>query len=184
MEDELFNLAGQITVLMQTTPCSMEEEWMLTALQEREEHLMSKGEKLWKRIAKVWQGTSAPESNIRLEAAEEVQQSQTLDREGAPFVPSSTPLAMALARVTTGADPTFQQPSLEQNTSISPEYGGLTGKEPPTTPDVPVPAVENPPENEEVEDKGPSQEIWRTEQTVAIQAAPQEWVRLYGRRLG
>ena len=50
-KDELFDLAGQIVVLAQTTPCSREEERTLTALQEREEHLMSKAEKLQKRIA-------------------------------------------------------------------------------------------------------------------------------------
>ena len=32
MEDKLFNLAGQIVVLMQTTPCSMRKEQTLATL--------------------------------------------------------------------------------------------------------------------------------------------------------
>ena len=86
---------GQIVELIQTIPHSMEEEWTLTALQERKEELMSKAEKLWKKIAKVWQGIITPESDFRKEAAEEVQQCQTLGREGASFTLSSPPLAMA-----------------------------------------------------------------------------------------
>ena len=51
-EDKLFDLAGEIIVLVQTMPHST-KEWTLAALQEREEQLMSKAEKPWKRIAKV-----------------------------------------------------------------------------------------------------------------------------------
>ena len=35
MENELFNLAGQIIVLTQTMPHSSEEEWTLATLQEQ-----------------------------------------------------------------------------------------------------------------------------------------------------
>ena len=49
MEDGLLNLTGQIVVLTQTAPHSMEEEQTLATLQEREEQLMSRAEKLWKK---------------------------------------------------------------------------------------------------------------------------------------
>ena len=61
MEDELFDLAGQIVVLTLTTLHSLEEEQMLANLQEQEEQLMIKAEKLQKKIAEVWQGISIPE---------------------------------------------------------------------------------------------------------------------------
>ena len=51
----------------------MEKKQTVADLQDREEHLMSKAEKLQMRIAEVQQGSSAQESNIRQETAEEVQ---------------------------------------------------------------------------------------------------------------
>ena len=94
MEDELFDLVGQIVVLVQTTPFSSEEEQTLTVLQERKEWLMSKAEKLWKKIAEVWKGISTPESDsksAKWEAVEEVEQCQTLGREKASSSLSSLP---------------------------------------------------------------------------------------------
>ena len=67
MEDELFDLVGQIIVLTQTTLHSMEEEQMLATLQEGEEQLMSKAEKLWKKMAMAQQGSSTPGSDVRQE---------------------------------------------------------------------------------------------------------------------
>ena len=70
-------------------------------------------------------------------------------------MPQSSPLATALATMTTEADPALQQSSLEHNVSMSPEYGGqMEEKSPTTTPDVPVPATETLQGNEGVEDKG------------------------------
>ena len=107
MEDKLFDLVGQIVVLTQTTPHSSEEERTLATLQEREEWLMRKAEKLWKKIAEVWQGISTSESDSRgskQEAAEDVQQCQTLGREKPSSLLSSPPPAAALTTITTGVD--------------------------------------------------------------------------------
>ena len=86
MEYELFDLGGQIIMFMQTMRHSSEEEQTLAALQEWEVWLMSKAERLWKQKAEVWQGISIPESNpksSKQEAAEKVEQHQTLGREKA-----------------------------------------------------------------------------------------------------
>ena len=46
MEDRLFDLEGQLVVLVQTMPCSSEEECTLDKLQRREGKLIRWGEKL------------------------------------------------------------------------------------------------------------------------------------------
>ena len=70
-EDKLFYLEGQLLVLAQTMPHSLEEECMLAALWRREEKLMRWAKKLQKEIAKVQQGDSTPESDPKWETAEE-----------------------------------------------------------------------------------------------------------------
>ena len=63
MEDKLFDLEGKRVVLVQTTPCSLEEEHMLATLQRREGKLVRCAKKLQRKIAKGQQGDGTAESN-------------------------------------------------------------------------------------------------------------------------
>ena len=66
IEEELFDLVGQIMALVQTAKHSPEEELRLAALWEWEDQLMTRAEDLWKRITKAWKGIGIPESAPRV----------------------------------------------------------------------------------------------------------------------
>ena len=69
---------------VQTMKHSSEEEQRLAALQVLEDQLMIRVEDLWMKTTKAWQSISTPEpvhKGSKQEAAEQVDQHQTFDRE-------------------------------------------------------------------------------------------------------
>ena len=83
VEDKLFDLAGWMVAFAPITEHRPEEEWGLASLLQWVNQLNKRAEKLWKRMAKTWQGINIPESthrDLEWEAAQEEGHWQALGR--------------------------------------------------------------------------------------------------------